>query len=110
MSERAPRRKKKRPPNPLSCGCCCVGDPEIAGFGELRIEYKNIHVRHCQLHTAAPDLLAACEIVDAEAAQRISFWDDSYCEEFPVEMSFTIKELRDIRAAITIAKATEPTP
>ncbi len=52
-------RKKKKPPNPLKCGCAAMGTPDLNW--EARVEYKDIHVVHCPLHAAAADLLFACK-------------------------------------------------
>ena len=40
-------------PNPLPCGCGAVGTPDMDTLG-TKMEYRNIHVRLCPLHAAAP--------------------------------------------------------
>jgi hypothetical protein len=56
-------RKKKFPPNPLPCGCSAVGiqdlEDAVDDGSALVVGYKNVHVVHCQLHAAAPELLEA---------------------------------------------------
>lgn len=55
----------KHAPNPLPCGCGAMGIQDLENAVDdghcLRVGYKNVHVVHCPLHGAAPDLLAACE-------------------------------------------------
>ncbi len=45
-------------PNPLPCGCGAVGTPDMDTLG-TKMEYRNIHVRLCPLHAAAPELYQA---------------------------------------------------
>lgn len=74
MSEKTVSKKKRPPPNPLPCGCVVMGYPELEAYGsdyELRMKYKDQHVKHCPLHAAAPDLLAACELLDLIARNGI---------------------------------------
>ena len=52
--------KKKYPPNPLPCGCGAKGIPDLDCMG-TRIEYRDVHVVHCPLHAAAPDMLKALQ-------------------------------------------------
>lgn len=55
----------KATPNPLPCGCAAFGKGDIEAFGssdyQLRMTYKDIHVRHCPLHASADALLAAAK-------------------------------------------------
>ncbi len=45
-------------PNPLPCGCCIVG---VSGFNRDEIVYRNLSTSFCNIHAAAPELLAALE-------------------------------------------------
>jgi hypothetical protein len=50
-------------------------------------------------------LRAALKPVDADAAERVSFWEDDWNPEYHVNITLTVAECRAIRNALT-----EPTP
>lgn len=91
------KAKKPRPPNPLPCGCAVMGYMDIEMFGDdcqLRERFTDNHVVHCQIHGAAPKLLAACEAIAAA-------WDDDEIGQFDeafIELA---------RAAIAEARGTK---
>jgi hypothetical protein len=49
-------RKKKFPPNPLPCGCGVKGEARLNLEG-TGMEYRGLHMVHCPMHAASPDLL-----------------------------------------------------
>jgi hypothetical protein len=92
--------KKKPVPNPLPCGCGAKGtqdwDNAVDTGYSLRVGYKNIHVVHCPVHAAAPDLLAACRRGLADLVQFIELAGTGDPE--------TYEAVAQLRAAIAKAK------
>jgi hypothetical protein len=75
------KRKKKKtyPPNPLPCGCGAKGVPGI-NFEGTMTTHTHIHVVHCPLHGAAPELLAVAKRYEAWEAKLIlcqKAWEQS---------------------------------
>lgn len=62
--------------NPLPCGCCAMGVQDLENAVDdghvLHVWYKGVHVVHCQMHAAAPDLLAALKACLPSACQAES--------------------------------------
>jgi hypothetical protein len=59
------QKRAKTPPNPLPCGCAVYGRQDLESARDdgscLIVPWTDHHVRHCPLHAAANDLLAACK-------------------------------------------------
>lgn len=68
------------PTNPLPCGCGAKGRQDLENAHDtghsLIVGWKDIHVVHCPLHKAAPDLLAALKFVQPGLLQMGSDWSD----------------------------------
>lgn len=58
--------KTPTPPNPLPCGCAVYGRQDLRNARDdgtcLIVPWTEHHVRHCPLHAAASDLLAALKV------------------------------------------------
>lgn len=75
----------------------CGVNQRLAGITESEAE------ANARLIAAAPQLLAACEPVDAAAAMKTPFWEEDWNPDAHVEITLTIAECRAIRAAIAKA-------
>ena len=98
----AEKPKTKHPPNPLPCGCGAVGVMDLKSF-EATVRYKNIHVRFCPLHGAAPKLLRALKSINVRVGRA--------CDEVS-DQTFAGRDARRVfgqvsrQARAAIAKAT----
>ncbi len=80
------KKKPKTPLNPLPCGCGAKGTQDLENAHEtgyaLIVGWKDVHVVHCPLHKAAPDLLAACKHMTTRLATMPSDLDWKERQEY----------------------------
>jgi hypothetical protein len=76
-------------------------------------DFAGVDAEYAPLVVAAPKLLACCETVMAAAIEETdrTSWhpspeidDDSWREDYAIEISLTIRELRALKAALALAK------
>jgi hypothetical protein len=82
----------QRKPNPLPCGCGIFGVEGINVDGS-ETEFRDLHIRYCPVHAAAPSLLAELEATL------------DWLQSFSMPPTSTIQEKQERMAAIEKAIA-----